>query len=293
MAAPASPLDLMKSWLQLQLPDDAWNWVSDAAAALSVGAADRDLYLAVSLVPRKIGKADLELSDADFNAADQARPGWQPIGWSVDQAARLVIMLSATPDGEEFSRRLDQLCMTADVRELIAFCRGLPLYPDQPRYLARAGEGLRTNIKAVFEGVAHHNPYPVEQLDENAWNQMVLKAIFVGAPLAPIQGLDGRRNIDLARKLVDYAHERQAASRAITPELWRMVGPFADAKIIEDLRRPLSSDLLVERQAAALALSECPLDEAHVLLSENSDLKSAIEAGAVSWDTVCRDAPKP
>jgi len=293
MAEPSSPLDLMKGWLQRQLPDDAWNWVADAADALSVGAADRDLYLAVSLVPRKIGKADLELTVSDFAAADQARPGWQPIGWSVDQAARLVIMLSATPDAAEFSRRLDQLCVTADVRELIAFCRGLPLYPDQPRYHARAGEGLRTNIKAVFEGVAHHNPYPVEQLDENAWNQMVLKAIFVGAPLDPIQGLDGRRNVDLAQKLVDYAHERWAASRAITPELWRMVGPFADAKIVEDLRQPLSSEQLVERQAAALALSECPLDEAHVLLSENSDLKSAIEAGAVSWETVCRDAPKP
>ncbi len=43
----------------------------------------------------------------------------------------------------------------------IAACR---LYPDQPRYVLRAAEGVRTNMKAVFEAVAHRNPYPSEQL---------------------------------------------------------------------------------------------------------------------------------
>jgi len=289
----SKPLELMKGWLQRQLPEDAWHWVSDGAAALGAGAADRDLYLAVSLVPRKVGKADLDLTEADLQAADQARSGWRPDGWSVDQAARLVIMLSATNDAADFSRRLDQLCITADVRELITFCRGLPLYPEQDRYLARAGEGLRSNIKAVFEGVAHHNPYPFEQLDENAWNQMVLKAIFVGTGLDPIQGLDIRRNAELAHTLVDYAHERWVASRTITPELWRMVGPFATGEVIKDLRKPLASELLVERQAAALALSESPSDDAKVLLDSVGDIKSDVEAGTVSWETVHQDAPKP
>ena len=67
--------------------------------------------------------------------------------------------------------------------ELVAFYRGLPLYPDQPRYALRAAEGMRTNMKGVFEAVAHRNPYPGEQFPEPAWNQMVLKALFVGSPL--------------------------------------------------------------------------------------------------------------
>ena len=72
--------------------------------------------------------------------------------------------------------------------ELAAFYRGLPLYPDPPRYLARATEGLRTNMKNVFESIAHRNPYPSEQFPEAAWNQMVLKALFVGSALRPIVG---------------------------------------------------------------------------------------------------------
>jgi len=286
-------MDLLKSWLERQLPADAWNWLSGGADALGAGAADRDLYLAVSLVPRKLGKDDLDLTPDDLQAAEAARPGWRPAGWSVDQAGRLVLMLGASPDAAEFARRLEQLCITGDVRELIAFYQGLPLYPQPERYIARAGEGLRTNMKAVFEAVAHRNPYPGEHFTEGTWNQMVLKAIFVGSRLDPIQGLDARRNVELAETLVDYAHERWAASRVITPELWRMVGPFASEAIVADLQRPLSSDEPTERHAAALALHECPLASAGLLLDGAGDLKSDIDAGRISWETVCRDAPKP
>ena len=293
MNNPSQPLELMRGWLQRQLPEDAWRWLTEQAAALAEGAADRDLYLAVSLVPRKVGKADLILTATDMKAADEARSGWQLTGWSVDQVARLVLMLVATPDGSEFARRLEQLCITADVRESITFYQGLPLYPDGGQYVARAGEGLRTNMKAVFEAVAHRNPYPAERFGENAWNQMVLKAIFIGSRLDPVQGLDARRNRALATTLIDYAHERQAASRTITPELWRMVGPFADDQLIDDLRWPLESAQTVERQAAALALLESPHDKAEAMLNSVPDIKSDIEAGRVSWETVCHDAPKP
>jgi len=228
-----------------------------------------------------------------MKAADEARSGWRPMGWSVDQTARLVIMLAATPEGPEFARRLEQLCITADVRESIAFYQGLPLYPEGERYVARAGEGLRTNMKAVFEAVAHDNPYPVENFGENAWNQMVLKAIFIGSKLDPIQGLDSRRNRDLATTLIDYAHERQAASRTIMPELWRMVGPFADDELIDELSWPLGRELMVERQAAALALFDSPHEKAAEMLNSVPEIKSDIEAGRVSWETVCNDAPKP
>ena len=131
-----------------------------------------------------------------------------------------------------FAQRFTQLCRTADVAEAIAFYRGLPLYPDPERLEAQAAEGTRTNMRAVFEAVAHRSPYPKEQFAENRWNHMVLKALFVGSALHPIQGLEERANPTLARMLCDYAHERWAAGRPVSPELWRCVGPHADAEAL-------------------------------------------------------------
>ena len=62
---------------------------------------------------------------------------------------------------------------------------------------------------------------------------MVLKALFVGSELGPIAGLDDRANPELARILIDYARERWAAGRPVTPELWRPVMPFADDREIK------------------------------------------------------------
>ena len=48
---------------------------------------------------------------------------------------------------------------------------------------------MRSAVKPVFEAIAHRNPYPAEMFEEGAWNQMVLKALFIGSSLAPIRGL--------------------------------------------------------------------------------------------------------
>lgn len=284
-------LDILRGWLNHQLDEAGQSWLDGQLEKVS--ASDRDLYLAIGLAPRKLGKADLELEASDLAAAEEARPGWDPAGWSVDQAARTTLLLAAARDEEAFPAKLEQLCTTADVRELIAFYQGLPLYPNQEAYVARAGEGARTNMKAVFEAVAHHNPYPAEQFDEHTWNQLVLKAVFVGSSLNDIQGFDRRRNAELARTLVDYAHERWAASRAITPELWRAVGPFIDEGTLEDMRRVATSENPLERQAAVVALRESKAPGAAALITLSPEILSEVEAGRVSWETVAEENKKP
>lgn len=286
---PHTPFALLRGWLARQLDAAAADWLDGRIAVVGPGGSDRDLYLAVGLAPRKVGKGDLRLDAADLAAAEAARPDWSPTGWSVDQAARIVLLLATAEDADSFPRRFEELCSTAEVRESIAFYRGLPLYPGPERFVARSGEGVRTNMKSVFEAVAHRNPYPTEQFDEHTWNQMVLKAVFVGSALDPIHGFDARRNVPLARTMVDYAHERWAAGRDVAPELWRAVGRHADDVAIEDLRRVLASDNPVERQAGALALRESSHPAAAALLADAADLVSDIEAGRVSWETVCRD----
>jgi len=279
----STALDLLRLWLGRQLPQTASAWLEEQLAKLGVAAGDRDLYIALGLVPRKLGKADLELSADDLSAAGRARPSWDPRGWSVDQAARILILLHAGGTGETFAKRLVQLCRTADVAEAIAFYRGLPLYPDPQLLEAQAAEGTRTNMRAVFEAVAHRNPYPKEQFSENRWNHMVLKALFVGSALHPVQGLDQRANPTLARMLCDYAHERWAAGRPVSPELWRCVGPYADVEALADLQRVLASGSAAERKAAVLALAACPDPKARELLASAPELAAALDRGELSW----------
>jgi hypothetical protein len=283
----ATPAVLLTGWLRRQLPAAAADWLDQQLARLGA-VADRDLYVVLGLVPRRLGRDDLELTDADIAQAQAARPGWDPRGWSVDQAARIVVLLTAGGSGERFSARFVQLCRTADVAEAIAFYRGLPLYPEPSLLEAQAAEGTRSNMRAVFEAVAHRNPYPREQFSENRWNHMVLKALFVGSTLAPIQGLDQRANPALMRMLCDYAHERWAAGRPVSPELWRCVGAFADAEALADLQRVLATGAATERRAAALALAACPDPQAKALLAAAPDLAAAIERGELGWDRLVR-----
>ena len=126
------------------------------------------------------------------------------------------------------------------------------------RLEAQAAEGTRTNMRAVFEAVAHRSPYPNEQFAENRWNHMVLKALFVGSALHPIQGLDARANPSLARMLCDYAHERWAAGRPVSPSCGAASGRTPTPRRWRDLQRVLATGDASERKAAALALAACP-----------------------------------
>jgi len=280
-------IDLLSAWVVRNVPQDAACWFKQQVTALRSAGTEKDLYLALGYAIRRLGKSDLDLSSDELFSAATARPGWNPNDWSVDQAARVAFIL-ATDDGNaaKFKARLEQLFRTADIGELITFYRALPLYPYPELHVARAREGARSAMQPIFEAVAHRNPYPLEQFDENAWNHMVLKALFAGSKLDPIQGLDRRANPRLMRMLCDYAHERWAASRPVSPELWRCVGPHADDEAIDDLGRVLKAGSLIERQAAALALTASQSLAARKLLADVPELARAAAAGSPGWATL-------
>jgi len=281
------PLELLRSWVLRQAGDQA-GWFADRLEALGAGAAERELHIVLGLAPRRLGKADLALTAADEAAAEAARPGWRPRGWSIDGAARVAALL-AYRGTRPFAEMFKDLRRTSDVAEMIALYRGLPLYPEPGSLDFEVGEGLRSNIVAVFEAITHNNPYPRDHFDEHRWNHMVLKALFVGSRIAPVVGIDARANAELARIMRDFAHERWAAGRAVPAELWRCVGPFAvDDAALDDLGRALAGGP-AERTAAALALSASPATGAAAILATAPDLARAAADGALSWDTLPND----
>ncbi|MEO1341698.1 MAG: EboA domain-containing protein, partial [Cyanobacteria bacterium J06635_13] len=152
------------------------------------------------------------------------------------QLSRSLLLLSfPAQDSERYIATLDKIIGAADVEEAIAFYQTLPLLPHPEKFQLRAAEGIRTNMTSVFKAIAYHNSYPAQYLDDLAWNQMVLKALFVGIPLQPIYGLSERNNPHLAQMLLDYARERLAAKRTVSPELWELVMPF-QPKAVQELQ---------------------------------------------------------
>lgn len=225
----SSVTNLLQQWLSRQLDHKSMGWLDVKCQQLLINSNSKLFFTAFSAVARYTGKQALQLTPEDLAVAVRVRDGWQPQYWTVDQAARTLLLLALPQDNaDKYIQTLEQLLTTADMGELVALYQALPLLPFPHRWLSRAAEGVRSNMTTVFNAVALHNPYPAEYFANLAWNQMVLKALFVGSPLSKIHGLHQRTNPQLVQMLLDYASERQAAKRPVSPELWQLVSMTND-----------------------------------------------------------------
>jgi hypothetical protein len=276
-------INLIFDWLSNQLDNEQLAWLTQKQSELLKGTTQRSFFIAFSLVPRRLGKANSVLTDENLKAATEICPGWHPQYWRVDQLARTLFVLSLIQGNPEtYQNILDQLFSAADIDELVALYQALPLFPSPEKYQDRAAEGIRTNMSVVFNAVALHNPYPANYLSELAWNQMVLKAIFIDSPLHKIIGLDARTNPNLSQMLLDYAHERWAANRSVTPELWRAMGAFTTDSMTEDLTKVLDHPDPMQQEAGALA---CMISHSEKIQSLLASRPEILTKKPQTWET--------
>jgi len=252
---------------------------------MATGAPDKTVFASFSACVRHAGKAPLALSAADLESARATVPDWAPSDWTCDQAARVFLLL-ALPPGSESAQLMDQMWQTADMGEAVTLQKALAVLPYPEGHMARAREAIRSNIKSVFEAIAVRNPYPALNFDTVGWNQMVVKTFFVDVPLSLVVGIDRRANPPLSRMLDDLAHERWAAGRPFPPDLWRCVGPCAEAKALADLKKVLTTGSPIEKRAAALALKSCPDPKAAAILASDPALENAVRSGSLTWETL-------
>lgn len=191
-------------------------WLNAEIDRQRTAADERRLAIALGLASRKIGRVELSLTADEAATAQRLRAGWQPELWAADEAARiLILMASHGGDDPAFATRVDRLCTTAEVTEYIAYLKGFAIFPAAALLYGRAREGVRSAITPVFAAIACHNPYPFDHFDADAWNQMVVKAVFSGTPIETIFGLHERRNPEVMRMLRDLVSERRAAGRPL------------------------------------------------------------------------------
>jgi hypothetical protein len=260
-------------------------WLNQKLNLISENHAEREIYLAFSMAPRFTGKSIINLNKEELQLAHKLCPGFSPLGWTVDQMTRTLIILSIPSDNtDNYKEILNKLFITADVDELITLYASLPLLPHPELHKDRGAEGIRTNMTIVFDAVALNNPYPALHFSEGAWNQMILKALFTSRPLYQIYGLDQRRNKKLAEMAIDYAHERKSANRIISPELWRLVAPFMNDELLPEIIWLLDQPDQHYKQAAALLCIKYQTPQIKVLLSMHPNIQKEIENGTLTWN---------
>ena len=274
---------LLGSVIQRHVSPDTWNWVNERKSSVIGSSAFNTAFAAM---PRKTGKGLIQTTEGEKPQLQSLRPGLTLDNWSVDRLARVWLLLHVDPNNEEkYFQSIDHLFLAAEMNELVALYSALPLLAYPERWRRRCADGIRSNIGDVLQAIMCNNPYPSEQLDEKAWNQLVLKAFFTEKPIHKIIGLDERANGELANILSDYAHERWAAGRPIHPLLWRCVGKFIDACMFPDIQRIANSENEREREAASLACYDSNYEPAKKLLDTMPSIKSSIEKGELTWQT--------
>ncbi|MDW7694137.1 EboA domain-containing protein [Flammeovirgaceae bacterium SG7u.111] len=289
-----APLDEMRIYLrsiiEANTNEKGKNWLAGQEEKLELDSSERALYMAFGAAPRFVGKEKLVLTQEQLKKAATLRKGFDPNGWTVDQAARTWIVLSLSYEEKStYLATLDKLFETGDVREQAALYAALPLLPQPEWHVKRAAEGVRTNMTVVLDAVALNNPFPADYFDDLAWNQLVLKSIFTERPVYKIYHADERGNIELSKILLNYAHERWAASRAVTPELWRFCGKYMSKEILADLEKVLENGSEIEKKAVILTSKDSHRPEAALLALKEKKLAKELEESGYTWDDLGRE----
>ncbi|HMN43059.1 MAG TPA: EboA domain-containing protein [Povalibacter sp.] len=255
--SPAARLAILQQLLQPRLSADAGNFVVKAVAEIRSGTdPTRFSQLIASASRHARRRIAFDPTPEELALAGSVQMDVNIVAWNQLEALRVLLVLSH-PDLEQpaFVEALEQCFRYADEGELCALYRALPLLPDGARFTWRAGEGCRSNMRSVFEAVACDSQFPARHFDDVAWRQLVMKAVFLNAPLWRVHGLDSRLSPELARMALDFIDERRSAGRPIPPQLWLCLGTHEEDRSLHALRTELRRGDLRGRSAALLALA--------------------------------------
>jgi len=215
----------------------ALEWVRAATAAVEgEPAAIRSRF---PMAGRKVGRGPLdpEAAEDDVHA------------WTVDDAARTLLLVAL---GDRVEDELAELYRYGDAAERRGVLRALPHLAVGDRARGLVDDAVRSNDTRLI--AAALGRYATAHLDDAAYDQAVLKCVFVGVPIAPLDGLPARATPETARMLAAFVHERVAAGRDVPAEVWAVIDrhpPRAELAAIEAERDSAFAD---RREAAARAL---------------------------------------
>lgn len=211
-------------------------------------------FLSFGMVNRKFEQSPITITSVLQSQLTSINSAFSIDSWTLVEFCRLAFLLFLETQNNE--GKIIKLLSSADRKEQVLIYKSFQFLTNADEFRLTVIDGIRTNMIDVFDAIALEDVYPFKYFGEDSWNQMVLKAIFMERPLYKIVGLDERSNSKLAGILQDFAHERWAAGRSVTPELWRLMGGFLNENIIKDLKKVIETDNEIAKLAAIKVLEE-------------------------------------
>ena len=212
-------LELARTFAQWALgrcSDRVRPWLSEELRAAAVPAtSNARVAAAFTGAKRRLGSAPVTGEPENWATYPAAS------GWTLDQLGRVALL--TTVDGaralEAMGELVEDLYFRGDGDEKVAVLKALAVLSHPQCYVELGVEACRSNMTSVFEAIACENALPREHFSEQAFNQMVMKALFLGVSVRRIEGVRERLTPELGRMLDDYRAEREAAGRSVPEDL--------------------------------------------------------------------------
>jgi len=187
--------------------------------------------------------------------------------WTIAEAARVLLLQTHLDTIENNDGRYNaiwQAYRLGDENEKMAYIKGLSLLDPGGELLDIALHTGRTNNVFLFSAIALHNVYPARYYDDNAFEQLVLKTLFLDLSASHIDALQQRLHPGLSSRCMDLVRERLAADRQPPVSIWlgidvRHLDDESQAQYLKYLSDPAKE----HRYYSLLALKQLGLLDQH------------------------------
>jgi len=271
--------ELIKKYCLNELQDEKTkSWLDQKLHSTKT---DQDFFISFALINKKIPRDHVKLSLSQLQTIELKYPEFYIGNWTLDQLCRFSLLMCYPLLS---AKSLTKLISVADTQEQISIFKSIPYLENAGHFTHIVVNGIRTNIVDVFDAIALKNSYPAGYFSQDEWNQMILKAVFMERPIYLVKGVDQRKNEKLAHILFDYARERWAASRRVTPELWRMISGYMTEEIFLEMIKKMAEGNAQDQKGMLKLIQESNLDASQKWLNSQS---TQIEP--ISWDQIGSD----
>jgi hypothetical protein len=262
-------MDSLLHSIEACCPAAGFRWLTESLGAIRAGGSAGLVLERFPAVRRHLGEAPVpDRPPATLRGPEDAV---SLSGWTADEAARVAFLLAvAAAEPGAVVEVVSAAYHEGDSREKKAVVQGLSLLPEPARFLELALDAGRRAETTLFRAVACDNPFPARHYPELEFNKLVMKAAFVGAPIARIVGLDRRANPELARMAMDHISEQESAVRRFDPQIWLAIAPFPPPGAVGRMIGYLSHSVTEQRLWAARGLRRAGQERTRSFLQERA-----------------------